>query len=271
MTRYVRFALVISGAVTALLAFGFALQLDWATRLWGWPDSRLSYIFLGSIAAAIAAPIIWVALSNELGAIVGGTLNIATICATAGIYLVRLHASRDEGKLLAIAVALGVVFILSIALFVLSRDVPIHDQRQIPVPVRVSFGVFAIALIAASTALLLRAAHVFPWPLRSDTSVLIGCIFIGNAVYFLYGLSAKYWGAVIGQLIAFLAYDLVLIGPFLRHFNHVLPSHRLSLTVYIVVLVGSGALSVYYLLIAPSTRLWGSPFDDAGRTDTVLT
>ena len=256
MKAVVRFALVITGVVTTLLAFGFAFQLAWATRLWGWPDSRLSYIFLGSIAAAIAAPIIWVTISNELGAIVGGALNIATICATAGIYLLRLYISRSEGKLLAIAIALGIVFALSIALFVASRDTPIQDQRSIPVIVRCSFGFFAVILIAASTALLLRTAHVFPWPLRNDTSVMIGCIFLGNAVYFLYGVSAKHWGAVKGQLIAFLAYDLVLIGPFLRHFNHVLPEHRLSLTVYVIVLVGSGALSIYYLLIAPSTRLW---------------
>ena len=253
---FVRIALSISGAITALLAFGFAFQLAWATKLWGWPDSRLSYIFLGSIAAAIAAPVIWIALSNELGAVVGGALNIATICASTGLYLLHLHTRRGEGKLLIIAVVLGVVFVLSVALFIQSRNIPIQDRRPIPFPVKLSFGIFFIALVAASTALLLRAAHVFPWPLRGDTSVMIGCIFLGNAIYFAYGLSSKYWGAVTGQLIAFLAYDLVLIGPFVRHFKHVLPAHRLSLTVYVIVLVGSGALSLYYLFISPSTRLW---------------
>ena len=259
MKTFVRVALLVSGVITALLAVGFAFQLRWATRLWGWPDSGLSYIFLGSIAAAIAAPLIWVAISNELGAIIGGTLNIATICLTAGGYLLHLHSGRGQGKLLGIAAVLGMVFILSIALFILSRNIPIQDRRPVPLPVKVSFAIFLAALLAASTALLLRSAHVFPWPLRADTSIMIGCIFLGNAVYFAYGLSARYWGAVTGQLIAFLAYDLVLIGPFLRHFSHVLPAHRLSLTVYVIVLLGSGTLSIYYLFISPSTRLWTRP------------
>lgn len=51
------------------------------------------------------------------------------------------------------------------------------------------------------------------------------------------------------QLWSFLAYDLVLIGPFLGHFANVKPEQRMSLILYTTVLIYSGAVAVYYLLI----------------------
>lgn len=267
MRQCIRFAVLAVGVLTAILAVGFAFRLSWATPLWGWPDSRLSFIFLGSIAAAIAAPTLWFGLSDELGGVPGGALNIATIGTASGIYLLRLYARRHDGQLLVTALVVLAIAAASAGLYFYCRTIPIRDRRPTPLPVRASFGLFALALIFASLALMRHTAHIFPWPLRDDTAVMIGCIFLGNAVYFIYGLSERPWGESAGQLIAFLAYDLVLIGPFLRHINHVLPAHRLSLTLYIVVLIYSGALALFYLLIAPETRLWGTPPGGIGNTN----
>ena len=64
------------------------------------------------------------------------------------------------------------------------------------------------------------------------------------------------WNNAKGQLLSFLAYDLVLIGPFLALFGTVKSEFELSLVAYVAVLIYSGALAVYYLFFHPSTRGW---------------
>jgi hypothetical protein len=91
--------------------------------------------------------------------------------------------------------------------------------------------------------------------LNPDTSILFGCIFVGDAFYFLYGLIRPRWQNAFGQLLSFLAYDLILIGPFLALSKTVDSKHSLNLIVYIAVLLYSGALAVYYLFFHPKTRL----------------
>ena len=76
MDRAIRSALFLIGSVTLVLALGFATRQPWATNLWPWPDSRLSFIFIGSIAAAVATPILWIAATGELGAAAPGALNL---------------------------------------------------------------------------------------------------------------------------------------------------------------------------------------------------
>ncbi|MBX3080792.1 MAG: hypothetical protein KF716_04100 [Anaerolineae bacterium] len=62
------------------------------------------------------------------------------------------------------------------------------------------------------------------------------------------------WHNAAGQLLGFLAYDVVLIVPFIQHFSDVIPEHRVSLIVYTTVVVGSALLAIYYLFIHPETR-----------------
>jgi hypothetical protein len=54
------------------------------------------------------------------------------------------------------------------------------------------------------------------------------------------------WGNAQGQLPGFLAYDLVLIVPFLNHFATVKSDLRIKLVLYTGVLIYSGALPAYY-------------------------
>jgi uncharacterized RmlC-like cupin family protein len=84
-------------------------------------------------------------------------------------------------------------------------------------------------------------------------------IYLGAAVYFLHGVARPSWSNATGQLIGFLAYDLVLIGPFIGHFDEATGGKLLSLIVYTSVLVFTAGLAVYYLFLNPETRLNNRP------------
>jgi hypothetical protein len=254
--RSARPALLALGLLALALAAGMILRLAWATALWPWPDTPLSYLFLGSILAAIGAPLAWIAISGEVGAAVAGALNLAVMWGGFALTLLVLAAHRGDARLALFGTLYALAVVVAAAVYALSRRHPIRQPRPVPRPVRGSFVVFAAVLALAAGALLLRLPHVFPWPLRADSSVLFGCIFLGNMTYFAHGWLRPSWQNACGQLLGFLAYDLVLLGPFVRRFGAVPPEHLPSLIVYTAILVYSGALAVYYLAIDPRTRLW---------------
>ena len=123
-----------------------------------------------------------------------------------------------------------------------------------PGPVRLSFAAFAVMLIGAGTALVFQA-DIFPWELGDETSVMFGLIYLGAAAYFIWGFLRPAWPNAAGQLIGFLAYDLVLIGPFVDQFSNVSGGQLTSLIVYTAFVVYSGALAVNYLFLDEATRL----------------
>jgi hypothetical protein len=256
--RNLRAAVLAAAVIALVLGLGFAFDLPWATALWSWPDTRLSYLFVGSILTAIAGSLAWVGWRSEWGALPGGAINVFVIAATSALYFLFRRSASTPAPLFAYAVLslLGAAF--SAGLFFWSRRFPFRDTRPTPLVVRVAFGVFATVLLFAAIALILHAP-IFPWPLNPDSSVVFGCVFLGDALYFIYGLFLPTWANAGGQLLAFLAYDLILIGPFLTLFASVLPDHRLSLILYVVVLVSSGSIAVTYLLINHETRIWRAP------------
>ncbi|HUP31688.1 MAG TPA: hypothetical protein VM184_01555, partial [Gaiellaceae bacterium] len=127
------------------------------------------------------------------------------------------------------------------------------DPRPAPALVLWSFRLFVVLLLLVSTLLLARVS-VLPWPVTGDQSTAIGLMFLGAAAYFVYGLVEPRWENAGGQLAGFLAYDLVLIGPFLDRLPDVPGEFRVELVVYTIVVAYSGALAAYYLLVARSTR-----------------
>jgi hypothetical protein len=254
MQAPVRVLLLIFVALALLLGIGFYFQLPWATALWPWPDSTLSYVFLSSYAVAIGGGILWVALSGSLGAAKGGLINLGVACA--GMAAFTFQDAQAHRAVLPLAIFCLVGLISCAASFWLLRREPVVDRRPTPRIVRLSFLGFTAALIATAVALLAHAPTIFPWPLRPESSVIFGWAFVGASCYFLFGVLYPRWDNAGGQLLGFLGYDLVLIVPFLRHFATVQPSHRLSLVTYVIVLLYSGTLAVYFLLIAPTTRRW---------------
>ncbi len=254
MRTSVRVIMVVAAILSLGLGLGFYVQLSWAVKLWPWPDSYLSYVFLSSYATAIGGGVLWVALSGSLAAAKGGCINLAV--ASAGIAAYSLQVAQGDTGVLALGIFGVVAFLGCVALFWLLRRVPMQDSRRAPLPVRISFVIFIIMLVFAGVSLVMKSPNIFPWALRPESSVTFGWAFLGAACYFAYSLLSPRWDNTGGQLLGFLGYDLILIVPFLRHFANVPPGHAASLIVYVIVIIYSGALAVYYLFINRSTRRW---------------
>jgi hypothetical protein len=246
MKRFYRTIFVILGSLSFILTLGFCLQMPLVTGILPPTDSFPLHIFLASITASISASLLWIGFSGELGAVTGGAIDLAVFYGGLTIFQL-LYVQQGSQHLLAGVLLCSGAAIVSLGIFLRFRRYPIEDRRPMPWPVRISFGVFVTALLLVGSALLLQIPNVFAWTLNPMSSVLVGC-------FFLYGLFFPHWHTACGQLWSFLAYDLVLIVPFLLHFATVNAAQLPSLIVNTVILVYSGALAVYYLLIKKETR-----------------
>jgi hypothetical protein len=256
MDKILRTAFTIVGILSLLLAVGFCLHLPWAVWLWPWADSFSPYLFLGSITAATAASLLWIGLSGELGAAAGGALHLVVFYAGLASSLFLLSRQGSDQNLLTGAFLCAAGALVSLSLLLWFHRYPLRHSRPMPLPVRVSFGVFVVVLVLAGSGILLQLPSVFAWKLHPTSSALLGWFFLGAACYFLYGLVHSDWQMACGQLWAFLAYDLVLIVPYLLHFALARPEQMPSLLINTLVLVYSGALAIYYLLVKETTRTW---------------
>jgi hypothetical protein len=252
---WLRGALLLFGALNLVWAAGFFWQLPWAIGSWPWPDGRLSYTFVAAIIAAIAAALIWLGATGEFRPMAAGALSLIVMMGGMSLYLWQLYARRGEETLLVYALATAAIAIVNLFIFLWAHRLPVRDLRPTPRPVLYSYALFCLVLTAVALALFWRLPTVMPWPLNADTSILIGCIFLGNAAYFLYALLYRRWYTAAPQLWSFLAYDVVLIGRLVMHANQVAPEHLPSLIVYTAVLLFSGGLAIYYLFIHRQTRL----------------
>lgn len=250
--KLLRGVTIVSGLVFLLFAFGFIFRLPFATGIWPWEDGRYSYLFIGSILAAVSAAALWVGWTGEFGALPAGSLNVFVIGLTTSIYFFKL-ASQGRADMALFGALAALSTVASLTAFFWSLRIPLKETRPMPKPVKISFGIFIASLFLSGGALILQAP-IFPWALNPDSSVVFGCIFLGDAFYFLYGLFRPNWHNALGQLLSFLAYDLVLIVPFVGLLNTVAPERYINLVVYTAVLIYSGGLAVYYLFINPQTR-----------------
>jgi hypothetical protein len=256
MNKLLRTVLIIVGMVSLILAAGFCLQLPWIVQLWPWGDSFSPYLFLGSITAATAASLLWIGLSGELAMASGGALHLTVFYAGLASSLFLLSRQEGDQNLFTRALVCAVGAFVSLILLLWFRRYPHQDSRPMPLPVRISFGVFVAVLVLAGVGILLHLPNVFAWRLHPTTSALLGWFFLGAACYFLYGLVHSGWQMACGQLWAFLAYDLVLIVTYLLHFALARPEQMPSLLINTLVLAYSAALAIYYLLVKQSTRTW---------------
>ena len=80
--KLIRALTLISGVLFLAFAFGFIFQVPTVINLWPWQDGRYSYLFIGSILAAVSAAALWVGWTGELGALPAGSLNIFVIAVT---------------------------------------------------------------------------------------------------------------------------------------------------------------------------------------------
>ena len=254
MIKVVRISFVVIGLLALAASLAFFFQLPIATQIWPWPVGRLSYVFIASIAAAVGAPIFWIGLSGKLRSAVPGAINLLISFAATAVYGFTVLRNENNPQLTILAVSTLILALVTGVILIWAARQPLVDNRPVPQLVKYSFLLFVAFLLFAAISLITRQPHIFPWPLDANSTVIFGWIFMGAAAYFLYVFVEPYWQMAQGQLLGFLAYDLVLIGPFLAHFTSVQPEHRLSLIIYTCVLIYSGGLAIYYLFLHPGFR-----------------
>jgi hypothetical protein len=151
-----------------------------------------------------------------------------------------------------------ITLLINIGLFLWARQFTVRDTRPMPRLARISFAVFALVLVVVGLILISHYNdRVIPWSLQPDSAVLMGWIFLGDAVYFIYAILHPYWGLTVGPLLSFLTYDLVLMPRLVAHFSDPLQSdQQVYLVIYNAVMLYSALLAIYYLFINKSTRLF---------------
>jgi magnesium-transporting ATPase (P-type) len=254
--KKLRLAVVVFGLFDLILTLGYYFRQPWATDTWPWPVSPLDYLLVSSFLAGATVVILWLGLVGEWGAAAGATMNVGLMNAGAAAYLFHRYAGEHEPRLLHHAIAFTVFASANAGVLLWSIRQPIRDTRKIDRLLHVSFVVFSIVLLIAAVQLLRRSPTIFPWTLEPDTSTMFGWLFLGSAVYFIYGTVRPSWHNMRGQLLAFLAYDLVLLPTYVSMYPMVEPEHRPSLRIYLAVLFYSSVLAIYYLFIAKKTRVW---------------
>ncbi len=250
MTIYrmlLRVSLLALASGLLVLGGGFWTYAGWALSLWPWADGPLSYLFIASIMLAEGATVAWTAWTLDLNAGRGGALGFAAMNGGIAGFTLWLYAARHEPRLLIWAGTCGLLALASIFLFVVGARYPHRDRRPPPPFVRYSFLAFAAALFIATAMLLARAPVVFPWPLKPESSTMFGFLFVASAVYFFDGWLRPSIANAYGQLIGFLVYDIVLIPPYLRHWEHTAGGFRVSMVIYLIVLGWSAGLAIWFL------------------------
>ncbi len=259
MTRSMRYALTLISLLQLAAAAGLVLHIPLVTRLWPLPyTTTMSFTFLASIAFAAVASTMWCVARGETAAVAGVALDYLAIFIPTSILMFRLSRGVN-GALLRFGASCVVFVVLGLVLLVVALRAPVRDARPVPRPVRLSFAVFVVALVVAGGRMVLGDTHVLPWQVSTTATVIYGWMFLGAAAYFAYGLLRPGWFNAGGQLAGFLAYDVVLIVPFVRRLPAVAPGLRGNLVVYLIVIAYSALLAIYYLFVHPSTRLARRP------------
>jgi hypothetical protein len=245
-----QWAVVLFGLADLVLTAGYFFEQPWAIATWPWQDLRsLDYLLVSSFLAGATAVILWIGFTAEWGALTGATLNVGLMNAGSAVYLLRLGLTRR-------GITFAIFALVNAGVFVWSLRHPIRDRRPVSRLLRISFGVFWVVLLYAAIQLFRQSPTIFPWTIEPHVEIMIGWLFLGSAAYFAWGFFRPSWHNARGQLLAFLAYDLVLLPRYVLMFGMVEPEHLPSLTTYVAVIFYSSGLAIYYLFICKKTRGW---------------
>ena len=258
MSKAARYVLYVICAVQFVFAGAFFFQVPIAINLWPFEGTTpLTYILISSFFAAAAASTVWATASGNTGALAGIGFDYVTILLPTSVVSFQSAAGGGSSLLgpYAVLCLIGALFGMGLVFWTLR--VPIQASPPVPGLVRWSFVVFVLALLLVGIRLITKVPNSIPWKITPDLSVVIGWMFLGAAMYFVYGIVRPSWRNAAGQLAGFLAYDLVLIVPFITRLPAVAPENQVGLYIYTTVVVYSGLLAAYYLFVNKTTRISG--------------
>src|SRR5215207_5998996 len=124
-----------------------------------------------------------------------------------------------------------------------------------PRTLRRAIGVMTLFVGITSLSLIVFKYNILPWDGTTIFGIVYGLLFVGTGAALLYALVRNRWEIVAPQLLGFLAYDLVLIPPFIDFFSQVRPDKLPGLIMYFCFVVGSAILAIYYLFFDVRTRI----------------
>jgi hypothetical protein len=266
MDSRIRGLLLGIAAVQVVFAVGFVFQVPTLTAVWPFAGTTpLSQTFIGSIFAAAAAATAWCAWAQSDRGLAGIALDYLAILAPAAVISLIGAAGGGGVGVAAFGVASLVGALFGVWLLRRSLARPWRDARPLPRLVRWSFAFFIVALLIAGGALAIQVPDIMPWTITPELSTLFGLMFLGAAAYFTFALVEPRWENAGGQLAGFLAYDVVLVLPFLQRLPTIPENLRINLVIYTAVVIASGILAFWYLAIDRRTRI-GSSRDDGARS-----
>lgn len=209
---------------------------------------------MAAILAGSAAPLLWISLTGEIAALTGYGLGFGVMYSGITAYAFSLLASSDRTPLLVFSIVCAGLALAHFGVMIWGGRHPPGIPQVAPRLVRLAFAVETLVLAGVGGALLLKIPNVLPWPLSAELSVMYGWVFLGLSLYYLYAVVKREWGHSIGQLLGFLVYDLVLIAPLMGHYANLRPEQRLGQITATAIILFSGALGIYFLILNKETR-----------------
>lgn len=257
MNRFLRLLLLLIGLGQLFIAVGFIIRLPQVVQLWPLPyTSNTAMLFIASFIAAGSAALLFATLTEDHSTVAGLFLAYSIVLLAVAILAFQMSTMPGNRAMRGLGIACAVGFIFSLGLFLWSQRIPWRDTRPIPRGTKVILTLVTAALLLVGGALVLKTPNILPWNMgNAAAGVIYGWMFVGAAAYCAYGILRAGWGNAAGQLLALLVYDLVLIGPFLTMLPTINEAYRLNLMVYMLVVVGTGTVAIYYLILNPATRL----------------
>jgi hypothetical protein len=243
------------GATVIVYALGLFFGLAAFRRLWIWPAApALGLAFVGSWLAGVAAPLLWIGITGRLRAIQGGAIGGAVAFGGSAALLWARSGSPDRERYLPFAILFAAGALGALATLIWSARATLPLDRPSPPVVRWTFLLFAAILLPVGVAMASGVQGIFPMPLAADSTRLYGWFFLGSCSYYLFGFLRPTMLNATGHMLSFLVYDALLLPPFAGYWQVVAGEFRLSLFLYLAVLVTSAVFCIYYLFVDSRSR-----------------
>ena len=279
-----RLACLAIAAPVTVLSIGFFFRAEWAMTAWPWPEAKMSYVFMAAIGAATVGALVWTAISGDVAALAPGAINTTVSMMLGAVYFGQRGIRQDDGEMLIWAASCLVYGILVFRIYVWSRSQVVLSTMPTPTYLRWSFLGAAAVLGIVGFLAYVQVPHIYPWDVQSGTSSLFGALFLGAASVFVYGLVRPVWAFAAGNLWAFLAYDLILLIPYIGMIGDDSDStsgggyydmygggtaststgdgvNTPSLVIYLTVITLSLLVICYTLFVRPHTRIQWRPIE----------